>query len=869
MKKIYIMWILSWAVLLEGFAQKEEKVQLPSTEVTVQQVIDLIEGQTPYRFSYDPSKLPMKEQIKYPATEVTVEEALKKLADEKPLVIKSHEGLITIKPTVTKKTVNIYGYVLDVQTRENLLSATVINKTSGKGTLANNYGYYKIEAIPNESIVLQASYVGFESLQMEVLPTSDTLINLPLRPLVLSEVVVEASNTEPMHEHILMSAIDVPLAQIKSAPALAGETDPVKVLQLLPGVQGGMEGSSGLYVRGGTPDQNLILLDGVPVYNASHLFGFFSVFNSDAINHVELIKGGFPARYGGRLSSVLDIRMKEGNQQHFRGQGALGLITSHITLEGPIRTDRSSYIFSARRTYFDALVKPLRGLVNTEIPFYHFYDLNAKLNHKFSAHDRVFFSVYAGNDEFDNKKVMPIVVQNEVYDNEYVSLLKWGNITSTARWNHVFGPRLFANTTATYSRYRFRIHNDDTQFSFKEEKVVKEEAYNRYYSGIQDWGLRYDLDFRLSDTHSLMAGANSIRHVFSPGAYTTKSYDEADSLLGQSNVTALESDLYIEDNITLNNRLAVNAGLHYSLFNVRNQTYHSMQPRTSIRFLVADKLSVKASYAQMMQFMHLLTNSGVGLPTDLWVPATDRIKPQKSWQAAAGMAYEFQKDVSFSAEAYYKEMEDIIEFKDGAGFLDPVNGWEEKVAAGSGRGYGVELMLHKKQGKLNGWVGYTLAWSDRQFKDINFGERFPFKYDIRNDLSATGSYQVSGRFSVGGTFVFRTGTATTLPTAVYIVDGEGGSRIPVAHYGGRNQYRLPAYHRMDVNATWRKKKRWGERAWVVSVYNVYNRKNPFFIFSSGGASESNTNGLYYEADRHFTQSTLFPIIPSVSYQFNF
>ena len=779
--------------------------------------------------------------------------------------------LLFLANTTQAQKFTISGYIKDAANGENLIGANVWDKRSEQGASANPYGFFSL-TLPQDSVTLITSYVGY-ALQINTFYLDqDTLINFELQDdAVLEEIVISAAEAERIQEVTRMSSISVPLEQIKNLPALLGEVDVLKTLQLLPGVQSGNEGTSGLYVRGGGPDQNLILLDGVPVYNASHLFGFFSVFNADAINHVELIKGGFPARYGGRLSSVIDISMKEGNMKEFHGEGSIGLVASKLTLEGPIVNDKTSFIVSGRRTYIDLLARPIirAQTEGDETVGYYFYDLNAKLNHRFSDRDRLYLSAYLGDDRFytryrskyENQLGIPL-------ENEDEAGLNWGNLTSALRWNHAYNPKLFSNLTLTYSRYRFNIFQEyrNEDYDFEQQEIIVDQGLSRYISGIEDLGAKIDYDFIPSPRHSIRFGVGAIHHTFRPGALNLQfendfNQEALDTLLGSQETRAVELSAYAEDDFEINDRLKVNAGLHMSAFLVGDENYVSIQPRIAARYLVNDELSVKASCVQMAQFIHLLTNSGIGLPTDLWVPATEQIRPQRAFQAALGLAKSWKGQYEVSLEGYYKEMYNLIEYKEGASFIDVNQDWQTKVAVGDGRSYGAELLVQKKKGRTTGWLGYTLSWTNRQFEELNFGRRFPYKYDRRHDLGVAVVHEWKENIDLSASWVYGTGNAISLPTAVYRSAESGSfSQDNVYYYGDRNSYRMRAFHRLDASISFKKEKRWGERTWVLGVYNAYSRRNPFYIYLYEGFNQEESS---------FRQVSLFPIIPSFSYRFKF
>ncbi len=751
----------------------------------------------------------------------------------------------------------ISGYIEDASSGEMLIEANVFDDASASGTVSNLYGFYSMTLPGNDTVRLSFSYIGYATQSFAIYLDKDITLNIKLEDeATLSEVVVVADEVEPnIEDETQMSKVEVPIEQIKQIPALLGEVDVLKAMQLLPGIQSGGEGTSGLYVRGGSPDQNLILLDGVPVYNVSHLFGFFSVFNADAINNVTLTKGGFPARFGGRLSSVMEINMKEGNSKEFHGEGSIGLIASKLTLEGPIVKDKTSFLISGRRTYIDLLARPfLKRQLEDELPGYYFYDVNAKVNHKFNDKHRLYASAYAGQDVF-------YIKINE--DDEYIqdSRLKWGNITSALRWNYMISNKLFANTTLTYSRYRFET---STETEERYDGEVERFAF-KYFSGIEDFGGKIDFDFVPSPDHYIRFGTSATHHTFSPGVLQLDLGDETDfdfdTLIGTTDTRAWEMTLYVEDDMRIGENFSANVGLHGSAFLVNGESYFSLQPRVGMRYLLPQRYALKGSFSMMAQYINLLTNEGVGLPTDLWVPTTDQIKPQRSWQAALGVAKTFGSDFEVSIEGYYKKMTNLVSYKEGASFFD-FNDWQTKVTQGDGEAYGVEFFVQKKKGKTTGWLGYTLSWNNRIFPEINSGEEYPFKYDRRHDLSLVVVHRFNDKISVSGSWVYGTGNSITLNEARYIAfnpngDGTGfnsGNTVEVP--GSKNNYRMAAYHRLDFGVDFTKQKKRYERTFSLGAYNAYSRKNPYFIY-------------YSEGDNKFKQVSLFPVIPYFTYSFKF
>lgn len=771
--------------------------------------------------------------------------------------------MVLFGTVLSAQKITLSGYVQDAKTKEKLIGATVYIPSLKIGTQTNAYGFYSITFIRGkEELMVKASYIGYkiDSLSAPV-STSSHVFNLPPNK-DLTEVVVKSKRSEPIHESTQMSKIDLPISTIKKLPAFLGEVDVLKAIQLLPGVQAGGEGQNGLYVRGGGPDQNLILLDGIPVYNASHLFGFFSVFNADAVSSVEVYKGGFPARYGGRLSSVIDIRMKEGDRSGVHGSIGIGLIASRGLLEGPIgkKKDKGSWMISGRRTYIDLLAAPiiLAASNGQGVGGYYFYDLNAKVNYRIGKRDRIYLSSYLGNDKFYFR-----TFGNNDEEN-FKAAIQWGNITALARWNHEFSPKVFGNLSATFSRYKFGVSSKLTNTDITGANTSFSALYSSF---IRDWAMKYDVDFIPNPKHYIKTGASATFHKFTPGAITVKNSGFPDDNIDTAfNVEQTpEIDLYVEDDIELTKKWKANIGVHFSGFKTKNNFYTSLQPRLSSRYLLTKTLSMKASYSQMTQFIHLLTNNGIGLPTDLWVPVTDKIKPQQSHQVALGFAQLIKDQYEFSVEGYYKNMNNIIDYKEGSSFLNTNQSWENKVEMGRGWSYGGEVFVQKKTGRLTGMMGYTLSWTNRKFPTINFGKTYPYKYDRRHDFKIAAVYKMDEKIEFSGEWLYGTGNATTMPLYRYNASPNSNSGFNYFgdqfYYGERNQYRLRAYHRLDFGVNITKKLRKGrERTWNFSVYNVYSRMNPYFVYQEYD---------YQKNKYQFRQISLFPMLPAFSYNLKF
>jgi CarboxypepD_reg-like domain/TonB-dependent Receptor Plug Domain len=780
-------------------------------------------------------------------------------------------SLQTFTQTAERSTVS--GYVKEEGSGETLIGVNIYVPGSKTGTVTNNFGFYSLTLPSADTIEIAVSYVGFSTREYRIPFQKNTELNIELKPgLVLDEVTITADKKERLSESARMSTIKLPVQQIRNVPMLLGEKDVLKVIQLMPGIQKGSEGSSGLYVRGGGPDQNLIILDDAIVYNASHLFGFFSLFNGSALKSVELTKGGFPARYGGRLSSVLEMNMKEGNKEEWHGEGGIGLISSNLTIEGPLKKDKSSLLLSGRRTYADLILRPVLNILDEENTGYYFYDFNAKINYDFGRKNKLYLSGYFGKDKFYEK------YKSTGYS-ENVGFL-WGNSTATLRWNHLFSNKMFANTSAIFSHYSFGIYDD--------YKVVAEskDYYAEYYSGIRDFTLKSDIDFLPNPNHWIKAGIISIFHRFNPYAYVEEDVPRQVHKRKVKYMNSIETGIYAEDTWQPFQALKVNAGFRFSYYIATEKHYFNPEPRLSLALRLSPDLAMKASYASMNQYIHLLSNTGINLPTDLWVPATDRVKPQSSRQIAMGIVKDIDKnDVAVSLEGYYKTMNNVLAYKEGASFVElnepsdiTASSWEDNVTAGHSWSYGAEFLIQKKAGKFTGWIGYTLSWTRMQFDSLNFGKEFYARYDRRHDISIVAMYNLNNHINISGTWVYGTGNAVTLPLSSYWAephrflstarpDYENSGYFlwfypQIEEFGEKNNYRMKAYHRLDLGIQFHKNKKWGERIWEISVYNAYCRFNPFYYYRDVNFENNKEYGV-------LKQVSLFPVIPSFTYSFRF
>jgi outer membrane receptor protein involved in Fe transport len=758
------------------------------------------------------------------------------------------------------------GYIRDSVSGESLIGANLSIRSEGKGVSSNQYGFYSI-TLKNGTYQLAASFVGYQPKVWTINLTDNKSFNILLVPNAnaINNVTVVSRRRDNQVKTAQMGKIELNINTAKAIPAFMGEVDILKTLQLMPGVRNAGEGNAGFYVRGGGADQNLILLDDAVVYNTGHLFGFFSIFNSDAIKNVSLIKGGMPAQYGGRLSSVVDVAMKEGNTNKTQVDLGIGLIASRFSIQGPLKKNKASYMISARRTYADAIAKPLIKKTSDYYGSgYYFYDLNAKVNYEISEKDHLYLSGYFGRDKFNFNNAK----------RSFNTEIPWGNSTATLRWNHVFNKKLFSNTTLVYNDYQFALNGKQNDFNIN------------LSSGIRDLNAKTDFDYYLSPEHKIKFGAQYTFHTFLPNVLSGNQDSVVFTPQNATKKFANEYGLYLQDDWEINSKLKLNIGLRYSQFQqvgrytnyIRDvngnkidsvvygkgqtvQSYGGFEPRATIRYTLNDNASLKAAITNNLQYIHLVTNAGTTLPTDLWVPSTLRVKPQLSWQYAIGYFQNLKEGMfETSVEAYYKTMENQIEYREG--YTPSLKDPEEEFVFGKGWSYGAEFFVNKVKGRLTGWVGYTLSWTWRQFKELNDGLKYPSRNDRRHDLSVVANYELNDKWKLSSVFVYGTGAAISVPERFYLVGG-----VLTQEYSRINAYRMAAYHRIDIAATYTPKRKENSKFnsnWVFSIYNIYSRQNPYFIYYDQEGSAA-TGDLKVSAK----QVSLFPIIPSVTWNLKF
>lgn len=787
--------------------------------------------------------------------------------DLEPTVL--NDNSLVLNPTTNFEeteapSVSLSGYIKDNSNGEVLIGATVYVNELRMGTASNGYGYFSL-AVPKGTFNVTFSYLGYENQNIQVDLSDNKTLNISLSELSekLEEVVVTGEKKNNNVESVEMSMVKMPVKMVKKLPSFMGEVDIIKSIQMLPGIQSGGEGSSGLYVRGGGAGENLMLLDEAPVYNASHLMGFFSVFNSDAIKDIQIYKGGIPAQYGGKASSVIDIRQKDGNNKEFHATGGIGNISGRLTLEGPILKDKASFIVSGRRTWADWFGKMV-GIDELKGNTLYFYDLNGKANIQLSQKDKLFVSFYSGDDVFG--------LGESIY-------MRWGNITGTTRWNHVFGSRLFSNTSLIYSKYDYNLGvpgSGADQFDWS--------------SQIRDYSVKEDMTYLVNPNNKISFGFNFIYHHFEPGKIRVDTNSMFQNL-ELTNYNALDNDIYISNEQNIGAALTLQYGFRYSLFQqvgegqlreyedaenpnsteVTNVTDYSkgdmignpftnLQPRLAIKYSVGANSSIKASYNRMVQNVHLISNTSSPTPLDIWLPSNQYIKPLITDQVALGYFHNFMDDaIETSIETYYKDMKNVIDYKDGAELFLNEN-IETELLDGTGYSYGLEMLVKKQQGDFTGWVAYTWAKTMREIPGINEGKAYPSSYDRTHDVSLILSYEINKYWNVSANWLFSTGNATSYPVSKYNVMGQ-----TLYEYAARNSYRVPNYHRMDVSATYDFKKNEGRKykqSLNISLYNVYARRNAYSV--SFRQNENNPN--VSEAVR---LSIVGTIIPSITYNFTF
>lgn len=870
----------------------EVKADLVVQEVDLETALNVLMDESGIPISFVNKILPAYLRISLQVRNKPLATILDKLLKDTNLAYKTIGNQIVLyaekppsSPPLTKHTLS--GYLEDAATGERLIGANVYDQTTTQGTVSNEYGFFSI-TLPAGEHKIAFSYLGYKVYEKKIQLTGNQLININLKPsLTLKEVVVIAVDSA-----INSSIIDqnqqqkISLKAVNNLPSLGGEPDLIRTMQLLPGVQTGPDGIGGLHIRGGSIDQNLTLIDGVPVYNPSHALGVFSIFNTGAIRTSQLIKGSFPARYSGRLSSVLDVRTKEGNLKEFHGEANIGLVASRMTIEGPLVKNKTAFLLSARTSLINFYLKPFsqnafekRGS-NGETN-YNFYDINAKLHHKFSNRDQIYISFYKGRDNFDSyesRSSQLLLIHPETGDTlssgrsdlSAKRLLGYGNTVAAFRWNHLWTNKLFSNTTLTFSRYFF---NDDFNTSdslvLNQRTISKQITFIKNQSSIQDFAAKVDFDYVPVSNHYVRFGAGVTQHRFAPGVLAFNENSEINeqefninTSFSNDSISSTEYDLYFEDDVELTPKWKINFGVHLSGLLVGRKKYNSIQPRFSSFWDINSKVNLRASIGTQTQYLHLLNSSNIGLTTDLWVSSTEQIPPEDAWQVDLAASFKIGQHYNLSIESYFKRMNNLITYVEGANTLTD---WENNVTLGNGNAYGVEFLLQKKIGKTTGWLAYTLSFAERQFNEINFGRIYPYRYDRRHNVQLAVMHRFTPNIEVSLNYIYGTGLAFTLPEDKFLLFIPGDPSPPevIINRNKRNNFRMPAYHRLDAGINFKKVSKNITQAFHVGVYNVYNQRQPLYFAVRNTPTEEDL------LNREIVTIEILPLVPALSYGIKF
>lgn len=857
MKYWIILFFIILNIQLSAQSNATKPISLFTKNANLRTVLNKLQQDYEITFAYKNSLIQGK-YVSVNISNATLQQALDALFKKTEIgyTIKEKKVLLFQKIVDVQKKYTVSGIISDSTNGEPLIGANIYSPLKKVGARTDKNGYFSL-TIPSGNYDFSISYIGFKRLNFNKNITASTSLNIALkRNNSLKGVTISEKNNPHSSDEIKLQP-----TTINALPSIAGEADVIRTLQLMPGIKSGTENASGLFVRGGAPEENLVLLDGIPIYKPTHLFGFLSIFNSDILNNVELSKGGFKARYGGRLSSVLNINMKNGNIKKNNLSASINPLVSKILLEGPIKKNKGSFILSYRRSFTDLYLNSWQlsdtyyGSDSSRSQF-NFYDFNAKINYKINKNNRIFISAYTGSDKYNRQQISKdsTLQWRSVYDND----LNYNNQIISARWQNIISHKMISNVTLAYSRYRTK--------TFLENSIVYSIPDIFQYdqqAEINDKILKVDLSYFMNKNNTLRFGAEATNHLFKPEntsrvvtATTDSTQSSIDKIIGN------EFNFYIEDEWQWK-KIEMNGGLRATLYNVNNVTYSSFQPRLDIQYAIHPKLNIGGSYAQMAQFLHLLTNSNIGgAPTDLWILPTDNIKPQRSRQFAARMNYNPKKNWSFNIEAYHKKLSQIIAYKEGASLTQNSIDAAEKITTGSGQSQGIECMARKKKGKTTAWAGYTISKTTRQFEEINNGIEYPFIYDSRHDASIALMHTFSPRLSFSTSWVYSSGTPISIPVGRYAVGtNQGNTANPPRniYYGARNNTRMEAYHRWDININYIIPTKWGRHSFHLNIYNIYNRFNTVYISRQLQVFD---NKLFEE----YKENALFPIIPTFTYK---
>lgn len=857
--------VFIYLLTISSFAQKvslKQKIDLQKQTYSIKQIFNEIQNQTGIELSYT-SQINTDEKIKIKSTTASLDHYLKQCINTQKFRWVLDENKIFIIPIPSKEqTIRISGFIYDADTGESLINASIYNPNNHAGTVSNNFGFFSFKQ-QKQNAQVKISYVGYEDTNIDLSQSADTVVNIKLKAhKILNEVNVLADESANNINHLFLSTYNI-TAQDLNKKSVMGEDDFYRNLLYLPGVQSANEASCGLIVRSGSPDQNLVLLDDVPVYYQSHLLGLFSIFNPDAIHQARLIKGGFPAQYGGRISSVLDIRMKDGNHKKIEGDFSIGLLTSKLNIRGPIVKEKTSFNLSLRRSYLDLISSALLNLADSDVKFgYYFGDLNFKLSHKFSNRDKLYLSTYWGGD-LAKLKVKDVSFFDDKTQKS-TNKVGWGNFTNSLRWNHVYNDKLFGNTSLILSRYTYLVK--DIRENKDENNDYKESFYHEFYSGIRDYSLKSEFDYIPQAKYYYKFGIEANFHQTKPGSniYRNAQADK-ENLIKDRSINALELALYFQNQSQWNKKLLTNFGFRFTSFMLKGKDYASFEPRLTAQYRLNSKLSLNTGYSMMSQYMHLITSSTLSLPTDVWLPVSKDIKPIRSHQFNMGSIWQISSQWLVNSELFYKQTNNTLEFSENSYLYKGVHKWASMVEAGKGWSTGFELLIKKHKGNTQGHLAYTLAKSEVNYKYLNKGKAYPSPYDRRHDLSIQVSQKLSSKIDININWIFGSGLPLTIPNmSVSTISPYQPIEItetPV--FSERNSVRMPNYQRIDVSINFKKKKRHGTRIWNLSFYNIYNRNNASYVYLQQKYDDQGKS-IY-----NIKQLSFFGIIPSVSYSYQF
>ncbi|MCQ2227634.1 MAG: TonB-dependent receptor [Bacteroidales bacterium] len=931
MKKRIALIVLSFISVM-AWAQE---ISLSLHDATLEDFVKAVQEKTQYTFVYG-QDIVLKSNVNIDVKNASLDDILSRLLTPRGIAysIKGQHVTLTKKGGADiqngSKTFTLSGYVKDSSSRETLIGATVYSTETHKGAVTNAYGFFSL-TLPEGIGNIVCSYIGYEQQKHSINLKEDLMMTFDLvADNKIEEVVVEADRPETGTASSRTGAMTIPVEMISKQPSLLGEPDVLKAIQSMPGVQRGMAGTSGVHVRGGSPDQNLYLLDGVPMYNIDHVLGFMSAFTPDAVKHVDFYKASFPARYGGRLSSVIDVRTKDGDMHSYHGMAQIGTLSSHLSIEGPIKEDRTSFIVSARRSYFDLIAAPIMKAQEPDISMFklNFYDINAKVNHIFSDRDRIYASFYMGRDVLGTGEKSKEKNRFDEFENESKSLfetdMRWGNTLGSLRWNHIFNPKLFSNATLAFNRFNFSVKIEDmtstsyTSLGYYDENNIFHKHEQPYTtaettrfksdinSGIDDLTGIMDFDYHPTSHHHVKFGGQYIFHNFRPNISTSNSYSSNndttvnDKFKNHDNkAIGNEFDLYADDDMSIGDKWQMSAGIHATLFAVKGKMYRSLEPRLSAAYQIARGWRVKGSYAMMHQYVHLLQSAPISLPSNLWVPIDKNVKPMVSNLFSIGASSSALSGWEFTLEAYYKEMRHILDYKDGEEFSGSNRNWQELVAEGRGRSRGIELSARRIVGKTTGAVSYTISKTDRKFGHrINAGKWFPYKFDRRHTADIIVMHKINDRIDVAATWNIMSGSYETVAKQRIMLpmpqnniysryaDTQHISYDEYDYFDSRNNYRLKPSHQLDLSVNFHKQLKHFSRTINVSIINAYNHHNQDMVRAERERkhreepmAEDDPNYIVGGTDNYTVvdegykttlyQTSIIPIMPSISYTLHF